>query len=146
MGTGHAPPQGIQNREDKKKNGRKEGNSGKPGAGGYTAGTVSYLHVRHRSAHWPKTTAQLMHGCISQRWRLMASCFSFSDSGSACSPARLAASIRRYGGRGLRLPSNTQPCHFANAAWMEPFGTPAVTARGQLLEAAAFQPSVPELL
>lgn len=66
-------------KEEKKKK-RKGKNSGKPGCWCYTPGAspVPYLHVRHRSAHWPKSTIQLMHGCISRRWRLMASCFSFS--------------------------------------------------------------------
>ncbi|KAL7962485.1 hypothetical protein V8C34DRAFT_270521 [Trichoderma compactum] len=66
-------------KEEKKKK-RKGKNSGKPGCWCYSPGAspVPYLHVRHRSAHWPRSTIQLMHGCISRRWRLMASCFSFS--------------------------------------------------------------------
>ncbi|KAL6855791.1 hypothetical protein J3F83DRAFT_457126 [Trichoderma novae-zelandiae] len=133
----------CRNREEEKKKRRKPKNSGKPGCRCYT---VPYLHVRHRSVDWPNPTAQLMHGCISQRWRLMASCFSFPG---------LWHWMNRYavGGKHqmLRRPRLVSPAQYGavplvGSSWMEPFGTlgtPAVNARVQGLDAFAFSPSVP---
>jgi hypothetical protein len=108
-------------------------------------GTAVYLHVRHRSAHWLKSTAQLlMHGCISQRWRLMASNFSFLDSGTGMKSCTVGGKHQT-----TRRPSPASPtllrsrATFANTVRMEPFGTPAVNAHSQLFEAVAFVPPVP---